>query len=159
LVLAQWEANNLAFEHSTELSDTRYRSPVIRRFYVHNFHCLENFGLPAAGQPSILLIGNNDVGKTTVGLALEASGAISRSRCVTILRSGWRNDALNPARSPVWSGTRTAANPDRAIDAYCAPLRQQMRDLFQELEMAASDRQGFLSFCHTVGQNWWIAEQ
>jgi predicted ATPase len=44
---------------------------VIRRFYVHNFRCLENFELPLYGHSSVLLIGKNGSGKTTVGLALE----------------------------------------------------------------------------------------
>jgi predicted ATPase len=51
---------------------------VIRRFYVHNFRCLENFGLPVAGQPSVLLIGNNGSGKTTVKDALEILQKIAR---------------------------------------------------------------------------------
>jgi ABC-type oligopeptide transport system ATPase subunit len=51
---------------------------VIRRFYVHNFRCLENFELPVAGHSSILLIGNNGSGKTTVGLALEILQKIAR---------------------------------------------------------------------------------
>ena len=44
---------------------------MIRRLYVHNFRCLENFELPISGQRSALLIGENGSGKTTVGLALE----------------------------------------------------------------------------------------
>ncbi len=44
---------------------------VIRRFYIHNFRCLENFELPIAGLPSVLLIGKNGSGKTSVSLALE----------------------------------------------------------------------------------------
>jgi predicted ATPase len=51
---------------------------VIRRFYVHNFRCLENFELPISGQSSVLLIGNNGSGKTTVGLALEILQKIAR---------------------------------------------------------------------------------
>jgi energy-coupling factor transporter ATP-binding protein EcfA2 len=51
---------------------------VIRRFYVHNFRCLENFELPISGQPSVLLIGRNGSGKTTVGLALEILQRIAR---------------------------------------------------------------------------------
>jgi energy-coupling factor transporter ATP-binding protein EcfA2 len=51
---------------------------VIRRFYVHNFRCLENFELPVAGQSSILLIGENGTGKTTIGLALEILQRIAR---------------------------------------------------------------------------------
>jgi len=43
---------------------------VIRRLYVHNFRCLENFELPISGKSSVLLIGNNGSGKTTIGLAL-----------------------------------------------------------------------------------------
>jgi predicted ATPase len=51
---------------------------VIRRLYVHNFRCLENFELQLAGQHSVLLIGKNGSGKTTVGLALEILQRIAR---------------------------------------------------------------------------------
>jgi predicted ATPase len=51
---------------------------VIRRFYVHNYRCLENFELPTSGQSSLLLIGKNGSGKTTVGLALWILRKIAR---------------------------------------------------------------------------------
>ena len=51
---------------------------MIRRFYVHNFRCLENFELPISGLSSVLLIGNNGSGKTAVGLALEILQKIGR---------------------------------------------------------------------------------
>lgn len=51
---------------------------MIRRFYIHNFRCLENFELPVSGQSSVLLIGSNGTGKTTVGLALEIFQRIAR---------------------------------------------------------------------------------
>jgi len=51
---------------------------VIRRFYVNNFRCLENFELPVSGKSSALLIGKNGSGKTTVGLALEVLQRVAR---------------------------------------------------------------------------------
>lgn len=51
---------------------------MIRRLYVHNFRCLENFELSLAGLSSVLLIGNNGSGKTTVRLALEIFQKIAR---------------------------------------------------------------------------------
>jgi predicted ATPase len=51
---------------------------VIRRLHVHNFRCLENFDLPISGLSSVLLIGNNGSGKTTVGLSLEILQKIAR---------------------------------------------------------------------------------
>jgi predicted ATPase len=51
---------------------------VIKRFYIHNFRCLENFELPIQGRSSILLIGKNGAGKTTVGFALEILQRIAR---------------------------------------------------------------------------------
>jgi len=51
---------------------------MIRRFYINNFRCLENFDLPISGQSSVLLIGKNGAGKTTVGLALEILQKIAR---------------------------------------------------------------------------------
>jgi len=55
-----------------------YHFAVIRRFYVHNFRCLENFELPISGKTSVLLIGKNGTGKTTVALALEKLQRIAR---------------------------------------------------------------------------------
>ena len=51
---------------------------MIRRFYVHNFRCLENFELPLAGRSSTLLIGNNGSGKSTISAALWILQRIAR---------------------------------------------------------------------------------
>lgn len=51
---------------------------MIRRLYVHNFRCLENFELSIKQHSSVLLIGKNGAGKTTVGLALEILQRIAR---------------------------------------------------------------------------------
>jgi predicted ATPase len=51
---------------------------VIKRLYVHNFRCLENFELSLGDQSSVLLIGRNGAGKTTVGRALEILQKIAR---------------------------------------------------------------------------------
>ena len=53
---------------------------VIRRFYVHNYRCLENFELPISGKSSSLLIGENGAGKTTVSFALEILQKIARQK-------------------------------------------------------------------------------
>jgi ABC-type cobalamin/Fe3+-siderophores transport system ATPase subunit len=44
---------------------------MLRRLHIENFHCLDNFTLSLNDQSSSLLIGNNGVGKTTIGRALE----------------------------------------------------------------------------------------
>ncbi len=67
---------------------------MIRRFYVHNFRCLENFELPIADRSSVLLIGKNGAGKTTVGFALEILQRIARgtnrvNEIVTPKDLGW----------------------------------------------------------------------
>jgi predicted ATPase len=51
---------------------------MIKRLYVHNFRCLENFELALSELPSVLLLGRNGAGKTTVGLALEVLQRIAR---------------------------------------------------------------------------------
>jgi predicted ATPase len=51
---------------------------MIRRLFVHNYRCLENFALPIAQQSSVLLVGKNGAGKTSIGLALEILQKIAR---------------------------------------------------------------------------------
>ncbi|MFZ1110819.1 MAG: AAA family ATPase [Rhodomicrobium sp.] len=51
---------------------------MIRRLYIHNFRCLENFELRLDKMSSVLLIGNNGSGKTSVGMALEILQSIAR---------------------------------------------------------------------------------
>ncbi len=58
--------------------EARYHLRVIRRLYVHNFRCLENFELDFRNQSSLLLIGKNGSGKTSVALALEILQKIAR---------------------------------------------------------------------------------
>jgi predicted ATPase len=53
-------------------------APVIRRFYIHNFRCLENFELPVSGHTAVLLIGDNGAGKSTVAHALQVLQRIAR---------------------------------------------------------------------------------
>lgn len=51
---------------------------MIRRLYINNFRCLESFELSLDGASSVLLLGKNGVGKTTVGSALELLQRIAR---------------------------------------------------------------------------------
>jgi ABC-type Mn2+/Zn2+ transport system ATPase subunit len=51
---------------------------MIHRLYIHNFRCFENFDLAISGLSSVLLIGENGVGKTTVGVVLEIFQQIAR---------------------------------------------------------------------------------
>jgi predicted ATPase len=53
-------------------------SRMIRRFYVHNFRCLENFELPILSHSTALIIGKNGSGKSTVARALEILQRIAR---------------------------------------------------------------------------------
>lgn len=74
---------------------------MIRRFYVHNFRCLENFELPIGGQNAVLLIGKNGAGKTTVALALEVLQKIARgtNRVGSLVKP--KDIARNQQDSPV----------------------------------------------------------
>jgi hypothetical protein len=51
---------------------------MIRRFYVNNYRCLDNFVLPVDGLKSSLLIGRNASGKSTVSAALRILQQIGR---------------------------------------------------------------------------------
>jgi len=58
---------------------------MLQRLYVHNFRCLENFELNVKEMPSILLIGKNGVGKTTVSFALEILRDIGRAKTESVI--------------------------------------------------------------------------
>ena len=51
---------------------------MIERLYVHNFRCLENFEFKPGGSASVLLIGRNGSGKSTVARALQLFQRIGR---------------------------------------------------------------------------------
>jgi len=51
---------------------------MIERLYVHNFRCFENFTLDLSGCPSVLVIGKNGAGKSTVLDSLRILQRISR---------------------------------------------------------------------------------
>lgn len=51
---------------------------MIRRLYVHNCRCLENFELSLGGHSSALLIGDNGAGKSTVSFVLQIFQKIAR---------------------------------------------------------------------------------
>ena len=51
---------------------------MINRLYVHNFRCLQNFDLSFGDRRSVLLIGQNGTGKTTVASALKILQKIAR---------------------------------------------------------------------------------
>jgi predicted ATPase len=53
---------------------------MIKRLYIHNFRCFENFELALEERPSVLLLGRSGAGKTTVRLALEVLQAIARGQ-------------------------------------------------------------------------------
>ena len=51
---------------------------MLNRLYVHNFRCMQNFELSFADRRSVLLIGQNGTGKTTVASALKILQKIAR---------------------------------------------------------------------------------
>lgn len=51
---------------------------MLQRLYVNNFRCLENFELKTKEMPSILLIGKNGSGKSTVAAVLKIFQSIGR---------------------------------------------------------------------------------
>lgn len=51
---------------------------MLKKLYIHNFRCLENFELPIKDRHSMLLIGKNGVGKSTISAVLEVLQSIGR---------------------------------------------------------------------------------
>ncbi len=93
---------------------------MIRRLYVHNFRCLENFELPISGLSSVLLIGSNGSGKTTVGLALEILQKIARG--TNQVGELVRPEDLSRGRSDVPMRIEIEVELERRVHRYAIAL-------------------------------------
>lgn len=62
---------------------------MLQRIYINHYRCLENFEIDTKKLSSILLLGRNGVGKSTVRAALEVFQNISRGkhRCKEIINA------------------------------------------------------------------------
>jgi predicted ATPase len=104
---------------------------MIRRIYIHNFRCLENFELRLGDMPSALLIGRNGAGKTSIGMAIEVFQKIARgvSRVNDLVREKdlTRGRAEIPARFEIEVGL--------AGKVYVYALAMELPDGFRELRV------------------------
>lgn len=112
---------------------------VIRRFYVHNYRCLENFELPVGGLSSALLLGKNGAGKSTVGHALRLLQKIARgqNRVKELIgpEDTWRNQREAPVRLELEAEVR--GNKYRYAIAFEFPEGfKEMRVMEEELSAA-----------------------
>ncbi len=75
---------------------------MIERLYAHNFRCLENFTLDFAGRKSILLIGRNGAGKSTVIECMKLFQGICRGsnrvRDLIAVSDFWQHRTDQPMR-------------------------------------------------------------
>ena len=53
---------------------------MLKRLYVHNYRCLENFEVQFKDLPSSMLVGLNGTGKTTVGLVIDLFAKVCRGQ-------------------------------------------------------------------------------
>ncbi|MRG92216.1 AAA family ATPase [Polyangium spumosum] len=51
---------------------------MFKRLYIHNFRCLQNLEVPIGDKPSVLLIGKNGTGKSTISHALALLADLAR---------------------------------------------------------------------------------
>lgn len=104
----------------------------MRRFYIHNFRCLENFELPLKGLASVLLIGKNGSGKSTIGAALEVLQKIARgtNRVGELLKP----QDLTRGRTDV--PVRFEVEVELAAKIYNYALAFELPDGFRELRVA-----------------------
>ena len=74
---------------------------MIRRIYIHNYRCFENFELEFTDQTSVLILGKNGTGKSTLGSALRVLQSIAKgdNRIKQFLKTG--DFAFNRTQVPV----------------------------------------------------------
>ncbi|MDK9722709.1 MAG: AAA family ATPase [Rhodospirillales bacterium] len=106
---------------------------MIRRFYIHNFRCLDNFELRLDKMSSVLLIGKNGAGKTTVGRALEVLQRIARgvNRVGELVSTKDLNLSYKQSGVPV----RFELEVDISSKAFTYVLVLELVDGFKELRV------------------------
>lgn len=104
---------------------------MIRRLYIHDFLCLQNFELPISRQPSTLLIGENGSGKSTIGFALQGRQRVARgnNRVGKLVRPG----DFSMARSQV--PMRLEIQVELQGSACDCTLALELPEGFRELRM------------------------
>ena len=104
---------------------------MIKRLYIHNFRCLENFELPISERASTLLIGKNGSGKSTVSFALEILQSIGRG----VNRIGLLVKPSDFARQQSNLPMRFEIEVIIGSDLYAFTLALELPDGFKELRV------------------------
>ncbi|CAK0781336.1 ATPase_AAA_core domain-containing protein [Gammaproteobacteria bacterium] len=105
---------------------------MLKRLYAHNFRCLENFELTIDKMPSILLIGKNGVGKTTIGEVLRRFQQIGRG--VNRIKELIEPDDFSYGRSNLPIRLELEAILDGG--SYHYSLALELPEKFRELKVA-----------------------
>lgn len=105
---------------------------MIQRLYVHNFRCLENFELFLNDLSSVLLIGKNGMGKTTVLLVLEVLQQLGRgtTRVGQLIRP--KDFTRGKAEAPM----RFEVQVQLQGKVYVYALALELPELFKEVRIA-----------------------
>lgn len=104
---------------------------MIRRLYIHNFRCLENFELVLDARRSALLIGKNGSGKSTVSFVLGLLQAIGRGTN----RVGHLVGSMDFARRQSDVPMRFEVDVDLDGHLYQFRLALELPDRFKELRV------------------------
>lgn len=104
---------------------------MIERLYVHNFRCLENFELALGGKPSVLLIGKNGAGKSTIRGALELLQRVARG----VSRVGQLVSPRDHARRDTTAPMRLELDVRLGGRLYCYKLALDLPAKFKELRV------------------------
>ena len=110
---------------------------MIRKLYIHNFRCLENFELNIEDISSGLLIGENGSGKSTVGKTLELLQSIGRG--INRMNELEKHNILSPkdfarGRSDVPIRFEIEALLDNKVYKYVLAL--ELPENFKELRVS-----------------------
>ena len=124
---------------------------MIRRLYVHNFRCLENFELNLSGKSSVLLIGKNGSGKSTVVLALEILQKIARgtNRIAELVSV---KDLAQGRKEPMRFEIEVELDAEvyQYTISFAVPKSQRETDLFVVEEKLNADRAVFTRAAATL---------
>jgi len=123
---------------------------MLKRIYINNFRCFENFEFKPLEQSSLLLIGKNGSGKSTLRAALKVFQAIGRSMSRTSDVLGQDDFFLNNTSVPIYFELEARLEGKDFKYTFSLELPENFKELRVKEESLSLDGVALFSRQHAI---------